>query len=935
MAMTVLVGRAGPLAALDAAVSDALTGVGHLVLISGEPGIGKSGLADEAAELAIGRGMPVARGYAIDDAGAPPLWPWRRLAADWPALRAAMTAPPDSADDPAARFQLFADITDEVRSIATTHGLLIILEDLHWADRSSLLLLRHVLTETSHARLLIIATFRETRIGPLPAVLPDLLRSSHSRTIRLDGIDAAAVAAWMARHPGLEQWADAAELVRDRTDGNPLLLRMLTDSLPTGGAVGRAELDDLLSRRSDVRALVTERLGTLTSGARELLSAASVVAERIVPDVLARVVDAASGAVDEWLTEAVAAGVLKSSFEGLSFTHALVRDAIYNELPEATRRSLHRRLAIALAATSRTPPAGSIARHWQQAAGSDAAASCVRWAQQAITEARSLLAHDEAVHFALLAIDMAEPAGTSPADRAQLWLELTQAQVAAGELGAGVASCQEAVRLAEQADRPDLMAAALLAVQGFGSIVLSRLIRRSIEQLLARLPVENSPTRARLLALLATAVAEDEGGAEAMRMSADALTVAEASGDALAILEALAARHLSIAIPATVEERVGLGRRAVSLGATSAHPMAAIWGHLWLVDAAFQLGDLDGVDREMSALDVIATTRRSPMARWHYERVAATRDALVGDFDAARAHNEASLALAQRMQDVSTFGMYHAFRAALGAVRGDPCEFPPIEAIRAAPAIPVVRITTPIYLAVNGEMDAARAAFDEFRPLPARIPVGTRWAGTLGQIGIAAVLLDDVEVAAEIYRLLLPTAHYCTNDGSGAVFCGGSTARALADLALTAGLFDEALRLYADSITVNSRLGARPFVALGRLGWARAVIAKTAGSPADLTLATRLAGQAADEFRRLDMPGPLRTADALRKQIALLAKSPDPLSRRESEVVELIVAGLPNREIAARLFLSERTVESHVRSVLAKLGLNRRTEIATWAVRRA
>jgi DNA-binding CsgD family transcriptional regulator len=232
---------------------------------------------------------------------------------------------------------------------------------------------------------------------------------------------------------------------------------------------------------------------------------------------------------------------------------------------------------------------------------------------------------------------------------------------------------------------------------------------------------------------------------------------------------------------------------------------------------------------------------------------------------------------------------------------------------------------------VEGRIELARAEFEEFRHLPAVFPVGTRWAGTVGLIGAAAVMLDDAEVAAAAYEQLVSTADYYTGDGSGGVFGHGSNARLIGELARVAGRFDDAIGHYRAAIAMNIRIGARPFVALSRLGWARTLIAVGC----DLDDAAALLDDAAAEFRRLDMPGPLATALQLVVQLEAMRRSASPLSAREREVAELVGQALSNRDIAARLVLSERTVETHVRNILAKLGFTSRTEIATWVVREA
>jgi DNA-binding NarL/FixJ family response regulator len=165
----------------------------------------------------------------------------------------------------------------------------------------------------------------------------------------------------------------------------------------------------------------------------------------------------------------------------------------------------------------------------------------------------------------------------------------------------------------------------------------------------------------------------------------------------------------------------------------------------------------------------------------------------------------------------------------------------------------------------------------------------------------------------------------CQAIGAGTVFYGGSVARMIAELDLGCGEYAAAVLHFEEGLRVDSRLRARPYVARGRMGLARAVAAL-----GDLSHAAELARAAATEARRLDMPGVLRAADAFLAGAAAQERAEDPLTAREREVAGLVAEALSNREVANRLVLSERTVESHVRSILAKTGLASRTELTRW-----
>jgi DNA-binding CsgD family transcriptional regulator len=186
-------------------------------------------------------------------------------------------------------------------------------------------------------------------------------------------------------------------------------------------------------------------------------------------------------------------------------------------------------------------------------------------------------------------------------------------------------------------------------------------------------------------------------------------------------------------------------------------------------------------------------------------------------------------------------------------------------------------------------------------------------------------------MAQATYDLASPHATDSGCLGTGVGFVAGSPHWQLGRLAALLGRTQDALGHYATAVTVNTRLGARPFVALSRLDWAAAL--QASGTRQACAQARDLARQAAAEAARLDMPGPPARAEHLVRELDQAIRAGDPLTHREREIADLVSAGNTNRAIADRLVLSERTVEGHVRSILAKLHLTNRTELAAWALR--
>src|SRR5690242_19266691 len=784
-----IVGRDQELAQVRAALVAASAGGGRLVLVSGEPGIGKTRLTTAIVEMAGEYDVPVASGYAIDDPGMPPLWPWRRVARTVPALGDVLGVAADSgaaadaggavdagaaADSAAARFAMFTEASQALADAAANGGLLVVLEDLQWADRTSLLLLRHLAGELARTRLLVVGTFRATADAPLADLLPDLLRTGGTRAIRLAGLSSRDIAQWLrqlaADGDAVPPTAGTAGRLAERTGGNPLFVRMIVER-------GVAGIDHGLAGYPELRQLVLGRLSPSGDPVRDLLDAASVLGERIDPPLLASVAGLPAAGIGDLLDQAVARGVLRAvpDTAGLAFAHALVRDAVYGELPPSRRMTLHERAARALEQASPGAAAGPIAGHWRRSGAPGWSAHCVRWARAAACSAAAALAYDEAAQFAVLALEAAE-AGTAEAGlRAELTLDAAQAEFAAGHIEASVARCQVAARLAEEAGRPDLLAAAALVITGMGDV----------------------PTIAAVDALCASAVR---------------------------------------AVP-------------VSDVVLRARLLAELWSHVWLVDAAFQAGDLAAVDYELGRIEQLAIAGRHGLAWWHLHRLRASRAALTGELDAALAYNEQAREVAVRIGATSTTGMYYAFLGQIALLRGTidrELAEATIRMLRQVPEIPLVRIFLPMAYALLGERDLARATFEEFRYMPGTVEVGPRWAALLVQIGTIAAWLGDAETAERVYQEFAGLAPGYMGDGSGAVFCGGSMQRLIGDFALAAGRAEEAVRRYTDAIEMNARIGARPFLALSRLGLARALVA--GAGPGELARARALVIDAAAEF---------------------------------------------------------------------------------------
>jgi DNA-binding CsgD family transcriptional regulator len=914
-------------------------------VLTGPPGIGKTRLAEELADEARRAGQRVLWGRAVQDEGAPPLWPWRRIlrevGGDDAASRLTVDAVTDSARSDelaAARYRAAAETADAVIAAAAESDLLVVLEDVHWADHASLLLLKELAAELPGSRLLVVATCRDTATDPWQSALGDLARMSGTKVLQITALDQAAVAE-ILQAAGVIVDADLAGFVYRQSEGNALYVVTLAQVLATqpDALPDLAALALIVGGSTAIRYLVSSLLSGLTNSTRDLLAAASVLGADFDASLAAAVAGTADDVTSQ-LAAAAASELIVRRPDGSGpwrFTHALIRDGIYASIRDEQLVKLHGRAATILGDLVANAPerGGEVAAHLLRAAPDQEtlrrAATC---AHAAATAATSALAFEDAARYLAAALVAAERAEVSDTERAELLIDLATAEYRAGQFAASLQHAVNAADAAERDRRLDLVADAALVVRGVGhhpvAVSLIDLCDRALADELC--PVA---TKSRLLAQRAEALAELGDLVAARAASRAASAAAAEANDPVAELDAIRARVAALSIPQDRTEWLQLGSRAVELGATVGQPMAAVLGRVWRIDAAYQLLNLDAVDAEIIQIRQLAESTRLPLARWHLLRQEAARAQLAGQFAVARDRSWEAYRLGLRLQDPSGAGLSYAFAVHLATLRGDAAEIPAdfFDVVAVAPPMPVVRASMASALYALGRADEARAVYETLRSLPTGGGVDARTFGTLSQIWHLIVAFGDGELARVTYEQLLPHISDAGATGSGVVFLNGSLHLPLGRLAGILGRTQDALDHYAAAVSVNTRIGARPFVALARLEWADTLAARAGRG--DYALARTLAQQAAQETRRLDMPGPADRAERLLHDIQEAIQVGDPLTTREREIAELVSAGLTNRAIADRLVLSERTIEGHVRSVLAKLQLTNRTELAAWALR--
>jgi hypothetical protein len=908
-----LFGRDAEQGILARAWAEAKGGQRRLVLLAGEPGIGKTRLATETALTAQAEGATVLFGACDEDVGAP-YRPFvealrhyvahaadeslaahvqvhkgelRRLVPDL-ARRVPELPAPQVAEAETERYLMFEAAVGLLAAASRERPVVLILDDLHWAGVPELLLLKHLMRFAEPMRLLVIAAYRDTdlsRTHPLTAVLADLRKEVGVERVSLRGLDEEAVLALVAATAGhqlTEPGIALARALRRETEGSPFFIGEILRHLSESGAVFQE--GGQWTYRGDVTALgipesvkevIGRRLGRLSEDTNKLLGLAAVIGRQFDLGLLAAVAERSEDAVLDALDEATAAGLVAevAASAGLfGFTHALIRGTLYEELSATRRARLHGKVGEALEELTRATPGRRIeelAHHWLQATAVADAAKAIAYARQAGDHALANLAFEEAAAYYERAFAVLEsPQQADEGLRCDLLLALGDAQRRAGnpQYRETVASAVAIARRLGDVER--LAQAALSSARPGGFLASFNLVDEGLislyEEAHAALGETDSLLRARVQGQLAAEIIFAAAPRERRdALSREAVEIARRLGDRTGLAQVLILRLLAIHDPFTLAERLALiaelGALARELGSSEFGWHAALHRMITLLES----GDIGGAERALAELEHLARELRQPFYAWFAGLVRTMLAIMRGTPDAeAQVFATFELGTAAGQPDAP-----FSFAGQLVMLRhnqGRHAEF--VDVVRAnveaMPHIPAWRASLARLYCETDEFAKAREQVEMLRANDFSHPLNWMWATYMVNLSEAVSDLHDRSAAALLDEQLRPVAGQVLATVGG---CSGSFGLWCGMLAACLGRWDDAEGHFADAVAMNERLGARPYAARTRRAWAAMLLDRDA--PGDDTRAAELIEHALADAHTLGMAREVTRLERLRERL--------------------------------------------------------------------
>jgi class 3 adenylate cyclase len=898
LASGVFVGREEQLATLHRALEDTLSGKGRVLLLVGEPGIGKTRTSEELTTYARMRGAQVLWGRCYEGDGAPSYWPWVQVirsyvherdpkellsemgpgAADIAEVVSevrehlpGLPAPP-LLEAEQARFRLFDSITTFLKNASRREPLVLVLDDLHWADRPSLLLLEFLARELDPSRILVLGTYRDVEVGrqhPLEQTLAELARVQRAERVLLRGLTLDDVIRFVELTAGRTPPPSLTEAVYRETEGNPFFVHEVVRLLQADGRLDRPEAVESWSVEipQGVRQVIGRRLDDLSEECNRLLTIASAIGRDFELRVLARVAEVDEDSALELTEQAEDARVIGEVEESpgwYRFSHALVRETLYEEIRTTRRVRLHRRIAEVLEerhAGRLEPHLAELAYHYCEAASGGDVDKAIEYAEQAARRAAESLAFEEAAnHFdrALLALEATQPVDEQR--RCQLLLSRADALYRAGQPEQARAVFNDGIAVARTLEEP-----AYLGIAVVGAL---------------RAPIPPGVTDPDEVALLHEAldrIGDDAAGLRARlltRLAGRYIWVGEPEKSRAAALEAIGFDREDGSLDLQLEARqevetarsILYGREKIDERITGARDTLALAikagrsgaefsarGALWLWYSI--RGDREAADEQLEAYTRIAEELRQPYFEFMAQRAQALQDVSDGRLADAREHSWQGRSAGLRVDATTaqiTFGsLVYPLRRMQGRFAETEEELH--AGVAAYPGALVWPCLLACMLAETGRQEAAgkilERHFEEGFATLRDVPFGSEDSYVL--LADVCVATDHVAAAEPLYELLLPVRNLYI--WSGFTMNHGTAARPLGNLAMLLERWSEAEQHFERAVELDTGFGARGWLPRTQCDYARMLLARDA--PGDRARALDLLDRALATSQELGLKG--------------------------------------------------------------------------------
>jgi DNA-binding CsgD family transcriptional regulator/tetratricopeptide (TPR) repeat protein len=944
--------------------------VRQVVLVAGEPGAGKSRLVREFARRAADDGdivlygmsdpstmvsyQPITEslGHLFDhltteqlaDVVGPTGGELLRLFPDLLRRLEGMVAP-IAATAETEQHRLHTALRGLLANVALHGRVLLVLDDLHWADRATLSLLRHLLRTAGTTELVLVLTFRSTEadvLPPLADLLADLARVDGIVRVELGGLDGTAIGELLDELGGVEPQPARDDLVtalRELTAGNAFLLGEVWRHLVETGAVtsvdGTWRVAAPVREQSSpdrVREVVAQRLARLTPTTRTLLEAAAIVGPESDLRLLRAVLDADESALVSALEEAVASGTLEptaGSRPAYRFAHELVRRAVHDRLNPVARARIHLRVAEALERVAEDDGRRlrDLATHYTAAADLGATDKAVTYCLRAAEVAHRQLAFDETAARLADVLDL----GVPDADRGGLHLRRGAALRAAGAWRDAIASYRAAADWARGAGDVAMLVSAALGLEdtcwrpGITDAGAAGLLTEAAEAI----GPERTTRRVELLAALARAHGFQGDARSATVARRAAVELARHLDDPRALAGALAQSYWGRGDDPTDEVLEAMGE-ALALAESVGDRELRFYVLAWWVPIMCEAGRLDEIRRGLPSFRDEAERLGQQLFLYHGTQTGAALALADGRIDEAAA-------LADRALDYSRLGGLDA-----GAAHGIQTFAIRREQGRLAELAPMARLLTSdearsavwrpgltvlfaeLGMGDEARQEIARLCADGF----AEVPHDSLRIAALTYLAEACYLVDDTVHAPLVYEQLRPRAGSSLMVAATVVLLGAAD-RYLGMLAACVGDHGAAARHFEAALALDAELGVVTWPAWTRYLYGRMLLDQ--GRASDVARANELLDAAERVATRHGLAGLAHRIAALRDATPTTIALPAGLTVREADVLRLVAEGLSNRLIGERLFISPNTAANHVRSILMKTGCTNRTEAATFA----